>query len=111
VLRNDRLDGFDDFHGKLLKRFSVGSDPGWEDIDNRYADVNFALELLKAIVRSDAARFSSIVIMRGHGVFRPAIQARTAAIPVASTCFDAIGGIAVSIPRIVIRCSRPLASG
>lgn len=66
VLREDRLDAFNDWFQQLRANHGVRSEVKWKRIDNKsHGRINLAIDLLKALFRSHA-RFEIIVVHKGH---------------------------------------------
>jgi hypothetical protein len=64
IVPKTRLERFNEFFRGRKEKHKTGSEPCWVDIDRSYADMNLAIDLLKAIMSVDEARFSIAVVKK-----------------------------------------------
>jgi hypothetical protein len=64
VIPASRLGTFNAFFEKKKQSYASGSEPCWSEIDKSYGDMNLAIDLLKAVLRVEEARYSAIVVRK-----------------------------------------------
>jgi hypothetical protein len=64
IVPKSRLERFNEFFRLRKNKYKTGSEPCWADIDRSYGDMNVAIDLLKAIMSVEDARFSIVVVKK-----------------------------------------------
>lgn len=61
-LNSEVLAGFERRYSELKSMHNAGREPNWEEIRNRFSDINLLLDCLDQILRSHTGRFDVVVV-------------------------------------------------